>query len=383
MLKEPKKIGKVALMHYYLNQCGGAEKVLEVLMEMFPEAPIYTLFYDEKKTRGYFAGKVKKTSFLDFEFVRSHHRAFIPLLPLASSSLKLNDSYDLVISSSAGYGKGFNCNKAFHICYCHTPLRYAWEKDYIQKMDFFRFPILQTLVEPIRLALKSWDKKTSGHVNVFIANSRFTAQKINKFYNREAEVIYPPIDTKTFFPEPEKTRKSGKKEKNSGYFLMVGRLLHYKRFDLTIQAFNELKLPLKIVGEGPDFQKLKSMAKSPLIEFCSFVESLDDLRRLYSNARALIFPQIEDFGMVAAEAQACGAPVIGYNAGGFKEIILDGKTGLFFNEQTPEALIKTINAFNNMKFSKKEIVKNAQRFSEDNFKLNFGKIIKKYKNSVI
>ena len=159
---------------------------------------------------------------------------------------------------------------------------------------------------------------------------------------------------------------------------MVGRMLHYKRFDLGIEAFNQLGLPLKIVGEGPEFIKLKSLAKSPLIEFHSYVENLDELRKIYSGARALIFPQTEDFGMVAAEAQACGLPVIGYNSGGAKEIVIEGKTGLLFNEQTPEALIKAVYLFEKTKFSESEILKNARRFSKENFKAKFMKILIKY-----
>jgi len=371
MAQNSDKIGKVALMHDYLNQCGGAERVLEVLAEIFPEAPIYTLFYDEKKTRGYFANRVKKTSFLDFSIVRNNHRAFIPLLPLASNNLKLGPHYDLVVSSSAGYAKGFNFKNAFHICYCHTPLRYAWEKNYLRGLDLFRLPALKTLAKPVRAALRHWDKKASRQVDIFIANSYFTAKKINNFYNREAEVIYPPIDLGKFYPEP--------KSKTGDYFLMVGRLLHYKRFDLGIKAFNRLGFPLKIVGEGPELSKLKSLVKSPLIEFLPFVESLDELRKIYSQARALIFPQVEDFGLVAAEAQACGLPIIGYNAGGLKEIVKEGKTGLFFNEQTPESLIKAVYFFEKIDFSRPKIVQNAQRFSKENFKSKFQEIINKIK----
>ncbi|MEK7574445.1 MAG: glycosyltransferase [Patescibacteria group bacterium] len=361
---------RVAIVHDYLNQCGGAEKVLAVLAEIFPQAPIYTLFYDEKKTRGYFANRVKKTSFLDFKIVKNHHRFFIPLLPLASNSLKLDRSYDLVISSSAGYAKGFNFKNAFHICYCHTPLRYAWEKKYLEGLDLFRIPSLKTLAKPIRAALRHWDKKTSQRVNLFIANSSFTAQKIKNFYQRDSEIIYPPVDLKKFYPEPRK--------KTDGYFLTVGRLIHYKRFDLVIEAFNRLNLPLKIVGEGPELLKLKTLAKSSLIEFIPFVENLDGLRKIYSRARALIFPQIEDFGLVAAEAQACGLPVIGYNAGGLKEIVEEGKTGLLFNEQTPESLIKAIEVFNKTRFPQAKIIQNAKRFSQDNFKSKIQEIIQKH-----
>ncbi|MEK7624620.1 MAG: glycosyltransferase [Patescibacteria group bacterium] len=362
---------RVAIVHDYLNQCGGAEKVLAVLAEIFPQAPIYTLFYDEKKTRGYFANRVKKTSFLDFGIVRNHHRFFIPLLPLASSNLKLDRSYDLIISSSAGYAKGFNFKNAFHICYCHTPLRYAWEKNYLEGLDLFRIPSLKTLAKPIRAALRHWDKKTSRQVNFFIANSRFTAQKIKNFYQRDSEIVYPPVNLENFYPEP--------RGKTENYFLMVGRLLHYKRFDLGVKVFNRLNIPLKIIGEGPELQKLKTLAKSSLIEFIPFVENLEELRKIYSRARALIFPQIEDFGLVAAEAQACGLPVIGYNAGGLKEIVEEGKTGLFFNEQTPEAVAKAIDLFDKMRFSKTKIVQNAKRFSEDSFKSKIQEIINKIK----
>ena len=346
--------------------------MVEALCEMFPGSPLYTLFYDENKTLGYFKDKKIYTSFLDkFNFVKTHHRLFIPALPLVQYSLNLKNKFDLIVSSSASYAKGVRRSSGLHICYCHTPIRYAWEENYLDGYLAFRNPISKIITKPARAWLRWWDKKVAGKVDIFLANSNFIADKIKKYYDREAIVLNPPVDTKIFYYDS----KSHKPEAKS-YYLMIGRMLHYKRFDLGVEAFNKLGLPLKIIGGGPDLKKLKAMAKSN-VDFLPFLKDVSELRKIYNGAKALIFPQVEDFGLVAAEAQACGLPVIAYREGGAKEIVIDGKTGLFFNKQTPEDIINAVNKLSTQSFSRKAISDSAVRFSKENFKNKFLEIINK------
>ncbi|MCL5017140.1 MAG: glycosyltransferase [Patescibacteria group bacterium] len=381
---------RVALLHDYLNQYGGAERVLETFCEIFPDAPIYTLFYDEKKTLGRFKDKKIVTSFLNNKFVCDHHRPFIPFMPIAASLMSVNDDYDIVLSSSAGFGKGIGAKKALHISYCHTPLRYAWEH-----YKYFNWgKTLKSLSSPAFWYLKTWDKMASRKTHKFIANSKYIANKISDYYQKNSKIIYPPVDTEKFniISSAKKkreiassliakypaslilqnnfkilTEKNIKEHGKGNYFVAVGRLVHYKKFDLVIQTFNKLNLPLLVVGEGPELNKLKKMARSPKIEFLEFVSD-EQLNFIYNYAQALIFPQIEDFGLVAAEAQACGTPVVALNQGGGKEIIVEGKTGILFDHQSVEDLIMAIRKVQLGQFDRKLIRKHALRFSKKKFK---------------
>ncbi len=354
---------KVAILHDYLNQFGGAERVLESILEIFPSAHIYTLLFDNRRTWHKFDRYQVFASPFNVPLVKRHHRFFIPFFPFISSRLKGREEYDLVISSTAGYSKGFNVKGSFHVSYCHSPLRYAWEIDYLKNIPNFPAPALSWLTAPAAEILKKWDRRSSARVNLFVANSNFIARKINSYYQREAEVIYPPVDTDIFYPD---TAIVGQED---SYYLMAGRLIYYKLFDLGIQAFNQLGKKLKIVGKGPEYQRLKKIA-GPNIEFIPYVTD-HELRRLYSSAEALIFPQIEDFGLVAAEAQICGLPVIAYNGGGAKEIIENGKTGLLFNNQSVDSLIRAVKRCEKINFNRRYIVKRAQRFSKQSFQRNF------------
>ena len=354
---------RVALVHDYLNQYGGAERVLETFAEIFPEAPIYTLFYDKDKTLNRFEGKIKATSFLDKKMVINNHRAFIPLMPIAASQINLRNEYDVVLSSSAGYGKGVRYNgHTFHIGYCHTPLRYAWE---YQK--YFNWnPITKFIARPAFWYLRRWDHRAGQKPKILRSNSEYIAGKIKKYYRRDAEVLYPPVDLKVFYRD--------KNVKKSGYFLAVGRLISYKRFDLIIQAFNRLNLPLFIVGDGPELNNLKEIVKSSKIHFLPFTAE-EELRNLYNGAEALIFPQVEDFGLVAAEAQACGTPVIAYSQGGAREIVEDGVTGVFFNHQTEDDLVMAVKKFLLSSFSESVMRESAKRFSKVKFENRIKKIV--------
>ena len=356
---------RVALVHDYLNQYGGAERVLEVLAKMFPEAPIYTLLYDEAKTYGCFRGRVRTTSFLDHPFVSRRHRLFIPLLPWAASRLRVPDEYDLIISSTAGYAKGVSYGNAKHVAYCHTPLRYAWEPDYLTA-KLGTNPAVRAALAPLLWYLRRWDYRAGQKPNLIVANSRFIAEKIRRVYGREAEVAHPPVDTAVFYPDASVRR--------GDRYLAAGRMLHYKRFDLAVSAFNKLGLPLTILGNGPELGKLRATAQ-PNISFLPFESDTNKLRELYSSAKALIFPQVEDFGLVAAEALACGTPVIAYDAGGAKEIVADGRNGVLFPEQTAEALIAAVHHFETLRFDPAATAASAEKFSKETFVKRMGAIV--------
>ncbi len=357
------------MAHDYLNQLGGAERVLKSLSEIFPDAEIYTLLHNSKKTSGNFKNKIKKVGFLNYiPFAKSRHRFFIPLMPLASSLLKIKGG-DLIISDSAGFAKGFAADNQFHIAYCHTPLRYAWEENYLtSKFGFIKNETLWPMFNILLNYLRDWDFNAAQKPDILIANSEFIAGKIKRYYGREALVIYPPVNQNVFYLEP-------KTEKGS-YFLAVGRLLHYKKFDLIVRVFNELKLPLKIIGDGPELKNLIKLNVSPNTEFTGYIRDENKLRSLYNRARALIFPQVEDFGLTAAEAQSCGLPVIAYNGGGVLEIIKDKETGVIFGEQTPESLACAIRLFEGRNFDRNLISQSAEKFSEKRFKNEILKLIR-------
>ena len=371
-----KNIMKIALVHDYLNQWGGGEVVLETLAKMFPDAPIYTLLYDKERTLHKFEGRVRGTSFLDFPFARHHHRLFIPLMPLAAWSIRIPKEYEVVISSSAGFAKGVRTPKhAKHIAYIHSPLRYAWEQDEYLLGVISKFQL--SILKPILNYLKRWDYRAGQKPNVLIANSQFIAEKIKKYYGRNAEVIYPPVDNKIFYPDASPSTNYSLPTTN--YFLAIGRFLHYKRFDLIIDAFNDLELPLVVMGTGPEEKSLQRLRRSNNITFLPFTKNITDLRKLYNGARALIFPQVEDFGLVAAEAQMCGTPVIAYHAGGAKEIVSE-TTGIFFREQKKVTLLEAIETFikKESSFNRETIAHDAQKFSKEKFTEKIKNMVNKH-----
>ncbi len=348
---------RVALVHDYLNQYGGAERVLEAFCQIFPKAPIYTLFYDKRGTGSAFENRCVKTSFLQkAPWVKSHHRSFLMLMPLAIEQFDFSQ-YDLVLSDSASYAKGvITSPETLHICYCHTPTRYAWDDShkYIDEFGYSR-PI-KKIIPLFMNYIRFWDEQAAARVDKFIANSSFVAKRIKKYYHRESEVIHPPIKTSLFYLA----------EKPERYFLMVGRLLAYKRFDLAIKAFNQLGWLLKIVGDGPDRARLKKMAREN-IEFIGLVPD-SKLKDHYAYCQALVFPQEEDFGIVPVEAMASGRPVIAYQGGGALEIVKPGVTGLFFKEQTVECLIDALKKFSTDDFNSKTIRERAMKFDQERFK---------------
>jgi len=360
---------KVALVHDYLNQYGGAERVLEAFGQIFPKAPIYTLLYDKKRTGYAFEGREIHTSFMQkVPLVKSHHRPFLMLMPLAIEQFDLSD-YDLVLSDSASYAKGvITSPKTLHICYCHTPIRYAWDDSHKYIEEFGYSGMVKKVIPFFMNYIRVWDEQAAQRVDKFIANSQFVSQRIKKYYQRESGVIHPPVKTNLFYLAP----------KIEEYFLMVGRFLPYKRFDLAIKAFNKLGWPLKIIGDGPERKKLQSLAKDN-IEFLGLVSD-KELRDYYAHCQAFIFPQEEDFGIAAVEAMASGRPVIAYQSGGVLEIIQPEITGLFFKEQTSDCLIKVLKKFSSYSFNPQIIRKRALEFDQEKFKEKIIKFINEYRN---
>jgi len=354
---------RIAFVHEYLNQFGGAERTLAVLVEMFPTAPIYTLLYNEKATRGLFKGRTIQTSFLQkFPGAASHHEWYPLLMPLAIEQFDFS-AYDIVISLSASFAKGIVTKPhARHICYCLTPPRFLWDNSQKFGKDFGFPPLVRFASQPLITYLRMWDHSAAGRVDEFWRISNFVGKRIQKYYHKSSVLIYPPIDIAMFTVSVEPAQN---------YFLMVGRLVSYKKFDVAIRAFNELKLPLKIVGTGPEKERLKKMA-SANIEFLGQISD-EELGRHYRGARALIFPQEEDFGIVPLEAMASGRPVIAYRGGGAEETIIENETGMFFETQTLEAIIDAVNKFSGQEFSPARCRSRAEEFSIDCFKKNIKK----------
>ena len=348
---------KIALVHDYLIQYGGAERVLECIAEIWPYAPVYTLIYDEEKTHGIFKGKRIYTSFLqNFPYSRKNHRIFPPLMPPAIEQFDFSQ-YDIVLSDSSSYAKGIiTPPETLHICYCHTPMRYAWD-DCQKYIDEFGFPqIVKKIIPFLMNYIRVWDRMSADRVDEYIANSRFVAGRIKKYYKKDSIVINPPVDIEKFSID----------DKKEDYFLMVGRLMTYKRFDIVIEAFNKLNWPLKIIGRGPDEKRLRKIA-GPSIKFTGRLSD-DELAKTYARAKAFIFPQEEDFGIVAIEAMASGKPIIAFRGGDIIEHAREGREALYFDEQTPEALTEVLQKFNPDNFDPHKIREKALPFERELFK---------------
>ena len=360
---------KVAIIHDWIVNYGGAEKVLLEIHKIFPEAPIYTLVYNKKRMGKYFKGIDIRTSLVQkLPFGISKYRYYLPLMPMAFEQFDLSE-YDLIISTSSCCAKGVNVNaNSTHICYCHTPMRYAWDmyNKYNTGNILKKFIIAKQISK-----LRIWDCVSSNRVDYFIANSEYVKKRIEKHYRREARVINPPID--------EMYYKKGKKTGENGYYLAVSRMVKYKKMDLIVEAFNELNLPLIVVGDGPERNKVKRIAKKN-IEFKEEI-SQKQLKELYDNCKAFVFMAEEDFGMVMAEAEACGKPVIAYYKGGASEIVENEKSGLFVEKQTKESLIEKVKLMEKIykKFDEDEIREYAKKFNANNFREQIKNAIDEWK----
>lgn len=347
---------KVAIVCDWLTSWGGAERVILAFSEIFPKSPIYTTIYNPDLK--VFKPKKIITTFLQkMPLAKTKYPYYLPLMPLAIENLDLRD-YDLVLSSCHSVAKGIIVKpETLHISYIHTPMRYVWQKDIDERA---RGVIKGIILNYIR----TWDYLAAQRPDYLLVNSQNVQKRIKKFYQRESLVIYPPVDTQKFLPS--------KKPKEGKYFLIVSRLVPYKKIDLAIDVFNQLGLPLKIVGTGPLLRKLKSQALKN-IEFLGKVSD-NELVRIYQQAIAFIFPAQEDLGLVPLEAQSCGKPVIALKQGGAAETIVNGVTGITFKEQTVDDFLRAIKKFKNYKFDSKKIRQHALLFD----KKIFQKKIKKY-----
>jgi len=353
-------MNKVAIIHYWWLSNRGGEAVVKSLIELYPNADLFVHVCDEPLVRATlgpgFKGRIINSFIARLPAAKRLYQKYMPLMPLALEQWDLT-SYDLVISSESGPAKGVITRPdALHICYCHTPMRYLWDMypEYLVragKLIRFLFPLLAHW-------LRVWDRLSADRVDVFVANSRFIASRINKFYRRDSSVIFPPVSTDSFSHD----RPRG------DFYLCLGQLVSYKRADIAVKAFNKLNLPLVVIGEGELYADLKSYSLDniKLLGRQPFSVVKDHLER----CKGLIFPGVEDFGIVPVEAMAAGAPVVAYCRGGVLDTVVHGETGLLFEEQSVEALVEAIQLIESGSVSFDPVVlkKHAEKFSTNRFK---------------
>lgn len=352
---------KKALVHdwYYIN--GGAEKVVHSLNNVWNDFDHFGLvdFLNEKDREFILNGKQVTTSFIqNLPTSKSNHRKFLQLFPYAVEQFNL-EQYDLVLSSSASVAKGVLTNQnQLHICYCHSPMRYAWDL-YHQYLKELNYKGLKKIYAQYVLSkMRVWDVATSNRVDYFIANSLYIKNRIKKVYNRDSHVIYPPVNVLDYTILKEK----------DDYYFTASRMVPYKKIELIVRAFNDMpNKKLIVAGDGPEYNSIKKIAKSN-IELKGFLGK-NQLREYLQNARAFVFAAEEDFGIIPVEAQSCGTPVIGFNKGGLKETVVDKKTGLLFDQQTTESIIEAVKHFETLEFDADVIREHALQFSKERFEL--------------
>jgi glycosyltransferase involved in cell wall biosynthesis len=357
---------KVAIVADWITNPGGDDKVIWALHKLFPQAPIYTTIYNPKKMPHYKDAKIHTTYLQKFPFAKTKHQLFVPLMFRALRKFDFK-GYDLIISSSHTVGKSITKpNSAVHVCYCHTPLRYIWAP----KIDDIRRRIpLGPLTKPLLKFLKKQDIASAKSVDYFIANSHTIAKRIKLAYGKDSQVIYPPVSIEKFIPK----RKIDK----SNYYITASRLIPYKKIDIIIEAFNKLGKELLVVGIGPEQEKLKAMAK-PNIKLLGFVPD-EKFVELLQEARAFIFAAYEDFGIVPVEAMAAGTPVIAYGKGGATETVIDNKTGVFFQQQTANAIVDAVKQYEKLNISPVDCIEQSKKFNERIFNSKISKLINSIK----
>lgn len=346
-------MNKIAIVHDWLTNMGGAEQVVINFKKIYKDAPIYTTFYTPEKLDEPLKNIDIKTSFLQGKKPVYDHKKYFPFMPFAFSFFNLKE-YDIILSSSSSCAKGVRKRKdAVHFCYIHTPMRYAYEYkyEYTNGMN----PIKKFLVNILLFFVRIWDKANNKNVDYFIANSSEIQKRVKNTYGRDSVVINPPVRCNLFTIS----------DIDGDYYFIVSRLVGYKRFDLAVQACTALNKKLIVIGDGPERKKLESLA-GPTVTFLGRQPD-DVLKKYLSECKALLFPGLEDFGIVPVEAQACGRPVICYGKGGVLDTVIDGKTGVYFDEQTVDSLKKAILKFETLKFDKKKLRKHALAFDESEF----------------
>jgi len=360
---------RVALVHDWLPVYAGAERVLEQMLHLFPNADLFSLIeFLPPDQRAFLQGRPVQTSFIQrLPFAQRAYRYYLPLAPLAIEQFDLR-GYDLVISSSYVVAKGvLTTADQLHISYVHSPIRYAWDLyfQYLEQGGLVRGP-KSWLARMILHYLRLYDATTASRPDVLVANSHHVARRIWKTYRRRARVIYPPVDTAAFGPG----------DVRDDYYVTVSRLVPYKRVDLIVQAFARMpKRKLVVIGDGPEMGRIARLA-TPNVELLGY-QPFEVMRTYMQRARAFVFAAEEDFGIVPVEAMACGTPVIAYGRGGVRESVVEGETGLFFYEQTPEALCEAVEQFEHLEssLSTERICLQAERFSVTRFREAFGRLV--------
>ncbi|WP_373231254.1 glycosyltransferase [Cohnella sp.] len=357
---------RVAIVHDYLNQMGGAERVVGVLHRMFPQAPIYTTVADRNKLLPELTDSDIRTTWMQkLPGIRKRYKQYFWLYPFAVRSMNLRD-YDLVISSSSAFSKGVVVKgNTVHICYCHTPMRFAW--DFSTYMEGSEVPVIQKQVAKwAMLPLRVWDKMTSRKIHHIVANSTVVQHRIENCYGRQAEIIYPPVDISRFQISDAEP---------GDYFLVVSRLVSYKRIDLAVEACTRLGKPLIIIGEGPDRKRLESLA-GPTVTFMGRMPD-DQVAQYMQQCRGFIFPGIEDFGITPLEANASGRPVVAFKGGGALDTVVPGVNGIFFEHQTADSLADALMEMNQTSWDPATIRNHAEQFSVAIFMRTFTQYIEK------
>ncbi len=355
---------KLAIVFSWLNQYGGAERVLETVHHMYPQAPIYTsIYWPDALPEAYRQWDVRPSFLSRLPLIRRKHQFFLPLYPLAFESLDLR-GYDVILSLTSAFAHGIIPPAgAEHVCYCLTPARFLWNyHNYVGREDVG--VLARLALAPFLKSLREWDRLAADRVDRFVAISHTVQKRIYKRYRRDSDILYPPVDIDADLSDREP----------DDYFLIVSRLVPYKRIDIAIKAFNRLGLPLRIVGEGRDRAALEELAK-PNIRFLGYLRDDEAVREQMSRCKAFIFPGEEDFGIAPVEAMSTGRPVLAYRGGGALDTVVEEKTGLFFDETTPESLCDCVERFEEMRFNPREIREHAAMFSESRFRAGLSEII--------
>ena len=357
---------RVVLVHDWLTGMRGGEKVLESICRLFPNAGIRTLVHEKGSTSALLESRALPSSFVNrLPQVGRLYRYYLPLFPAAVETLDLDEA-DLVISTSHCAAKSvIRSGRAVHVCYCRSPMRYAWDQfeAYFGPERVGR--AASAVLRPVLAWLARWDRRTAGRVDHYVANSAFVAGRIGRYYNRRASIVHPPVDTRFFTPDGEAPEP---------YFLVVSALVPYKRIDMAIRAANLLSVPLKIVGTGPDRARLEREA-GPGVTFLGALEP-EALRHAYRRATALVLPAEEDFGIAPVEAMACGRPVVALGVGGATETVLPGVTGWLVPSSTPEAFAEAMHQAQTTPLDQRAIVEHAERFSTEAFETQFAAVVR-------